>query len=270
MTKREELDLFLLRADEFIASKYILADIKIVNLLKAIASSETLVAIFKNCLDDFDYFSASKKYLVKSPYLASDKGEFILPPSSRELLAFVFNLLMDLDTKTVVLGDFIDKYFFVDGSFSAGYDAFMNKMIKPFRNAVKVLMESVIEGKVQDPIEALTEQETRRAKELEMEKQNADKERELAQKSYGEKVKKVKEILLSDKSKVKESRLSESKKEDAILVIDMLANVIDSLEKDALIYAFTAYKYMASCHKVIFFNGIKKMSKLVMGIVDEL
>ena len=173
MTKREELDLFLLRADEFIDSKYILADIKIVNLLKAIASSDTLIAIFKNCLTDFDYHQATKKYLVKSPYLADNKGEFVLPPSSRELLAFVFNVLMDLDTKAILLGEFIDKYFFVDGSFSAGYDAFINKMIKPFKNSVKILMESVIDGRVQDPVEALTEEENRKAQELALEKQNA-------------------------------------------------------------------------------------------------
>ena len=66
MTKKEELELFLERADEFINSKYILADVKIINLLKSIAQSETLLAIFKNCLTDFDYQQAKKKYLVKS------------------------------------------------------------------------------------------------------------------------------------------------------------------------------------------------------------
>ena len=52
MNKREELDLFLLRADELIDSKYILASKKIENLLKSIANSETLLSIFKNCLKD--------------------------------------------------------------------------------------------------------------------------------------------------------------------------------------------------------------------------
>ena len=55
MNKREELDLFLLRADEFIDSKYILADVKIVALLKSIAVSDSMVAILKSCLKDFDY-----------------------------------------------------------------------------------------------------------------------------------------------------------------------------------------------------------------------
>lgn len=39
MTKREELDVFVERAEELIRSKYILADIKIVGILKAIAAS---------------------------------------------------------------------------------------------------------------------------------------------------------------------------------------------------------------------------------------
>ena len=66
LTIREELDIFVERADELIDSKYILADIKIVNLLKAIASSDTLIALFKNCLSDFDYSLAQKKYFQSS------------------------------------------------------------------------------------------------------------------------------------------------------------------------------------------------------------
>ena len=165
MSKREELDLFLTRADEFIESKYILADVKIINLLKSIAGSDTLIAIFKNCLDGFDYEKATKTYLVANKYLSGDKGEFVLPSTSRELLAFIFNLLVDIDAKRIDFSGFIKRYFYEDGSFSAGYSAFINAMIKPFKNSVKMLMESVIEGKLQDPVEALTEEENRKREE---------------------------------------------------------------------------------------------------------
>ena len=165
MDKTEELNTFLARADELIESKYIVADIKIVNLLKSIASSETLLAIFKNCLTDFDFEDAKKKYLVKSEYLSSEKGEFILPDSSREILAFIFCVLMAIDAKEIELSDFIKKYFYEDGSYSAGFATFVNAMIKPFRNTVKSITESVIEGKIQDPIEALSEEEERRKRE---------------------------------------------------------------------------------------------------------
>ena len=192
MTIREELDAFVERSDELIDSKYILADIKIVNLLKAIASSDTLLALFKNCLTDFDYVSAQKKYLVKSKYLSEDKGEFVLPPNSRELLAFIFNVLVDIDAKRIDFASFLNKYFYVDGSFSSGYDSFITAMIKPFKNTVKMLIDGVLDGKLQDPVEALVEEEERRARQKEQDEKNAVKEQELLKKSYGESIKKIK------------------------------------------------------------------------------
>lgn len=268
MTKREELQVFVERADELINSKYILADIKIVNLLKAIASSDTLIALFKNCLDGFDYNAAKKKYLIKNPYLSDEKGQFVLPPNSRELLAFVFNVLMDVDAKRINLGEFINKYFYEDGSSYAGYSSFVNTMIKPFKNSVIALMEKVIEGKLQDPVEALTEEENRKEAQRKQDEINAQKEKELSAKAYGESVKKIKQILLDDKKKIKESKTDDATKNEIILVIDMLANVIESEDKDAIEYAFVAYKYVAKAHPIIFFGRVKAIFKALKDVTD--
>lgn len=270
MEREQELNLFLEKADEVISSKYILANVKIVNLLRAIATSQSLVAIFKSCLNSFDYESAQKKYFVKNKYLPDNRGEFILPSNSKELLALIFNVLMDIDSKRLDLGELINKYFYVDGSSSAGYDNFVNAMIKPFKNSVKILMESVIEGKVQDPIEALTEEENRRAKEKEERAQQEKIERELSRKIYGENVKKIKEIMLADKTKIKASKLSEDVKEEFLLVTDMLANVVDGEDKSALTYAFIAYKYMAKAKPFFFAGRARKVGKLVKGILNEI
>ncbi len=268
MTKREELDLFLERADELIDSKYILAEIKIANLLKSIATSETLLALFRNCLTDFDYQTSKKKYLVKSQYLSADKGEFIIPPSSRELLAFVFCTLAEIDGKQIILSDFINKYFFDDGSFSSGYELFITAMIKPFKNCVKMLMDNVIEGKLQDPVEAVMEEERKKEqKKVEDEKQ-AQKELDLNKKTYGVSVRKVKELLLEDKKKVKNSNLKVIVKEDIVLVIDMLGNVIDSEDKDAIKYAFIAYRYVAKAHPILFYGRNGKLNKLIRSILN--
>ncbi len=270
MTNREDLDFFIQKTDDLIESKYILADIKIVGVLKAIASSDTLIALFKNCLTDFDYEQAKKNYLVKNRYLGGDKGEFLLPPNSRELLAFIFNILMDIDAKNIELGEFINKYFFVDGSFSSGYDAFINAMIKPFRNSVKMLMESVIAGSLQDPVEALVEEETRRKKLQEEDELNAKKEKELLEKAYGLSVKTIKELLLEDKQKIKGSKLKNDVKLEITLIVDMLANVIESEDKDAINYAFVAYKYVAKAYKLLFMGRVKKISKLIKDITNGL
>ena len=268
MTTREELDLFVERADDLIDSKYILADVKIVNLLKAVACSDVLLAIFKNCLSDFDFHLAKKKYLVKNAFQGGDKGEFILPPNSRELLAFIFSVLVEIDNKNIQLGEFINKYFYVDGSYSSGYSAFVNAMIKPFRNSVKLLMESVIEGSIQDPIEALVEKETQKQKELKELEEKEKREKELLKKSYGASVKAVKEQLLEQKLKIKASKLKTEKIEEIILLIDMLANVIESEDKDAINYAFISYKFMARAYKRFFFFKARKITKLIKDVLN--
>ncbi len=268
MTKYEELTAFLERAEELIDSKYIIADVKIANLLKTIALSNTLLALFKNCLTDFDYLGAQKKYLVKSQFLSADKGEFVLPPNSRELLAFIFATLIDIDAKRINMSEFITKYFYVDGSFASGYDAFITGMIKPFKNTVKMLMESVIDGKLQDPVEALNEEEKKREKERAEKEERDAKEKELLEKTYGVSVKAIKELLVEDKQKVRNGNLKD--KNDVLLVIDMLANVIESEDKDAIEYAFVSYRYLAIAHRLTFWGRVKKISKYLKDIVNAI
>lgn len=270
MDKKEELELFLVRADELIESKYIVADIKIVNLLKTIASSETLLAVFKNCLVDFDFEEAKKKYLVKSEYLSSEKGEFVLPDSSRELLAFIFCVLVAIDAKEIDFSEFIKKFFYEDGSFSTGYSTFINAMIKPFKNTVKAVMESVLGGTIQDPIDALTEEEERARLEKERKEREERLEKETSLKAYGESLIALRKILLEDKLKIKESKLKQETADELTLVIDMLANVIESNDKDAVNYAFIAYKYVAKSHKILFFGRVKKVNKLIKDVINGL
>ena len=53
LTKNAELNAFIKSAEDLFESKYILADVKIVALLKSIAVSNSMVAILKSCLKDF-------------------------------------------------------------------------------------------------------------------------------------------------------------------------------------------------------------------------
>lgn len=268
--KRTELEVFLKASDELIASKYIVADVKIVGLLKSIASSETLLALFKNCLDGFNFEQAKKKYFVKSQYLPADKCEFQLPPNSRELLALVFYVLMDIDSKRISFSDFLNKYFYVDGSFVSSYDAFITGMIKPFKNSVKVLIEGVIDGKLQDPIEAFKQEEERKEKEKVQQEEDAKKQQELLAKTSGQSIKDIKELLGSDIKKVKESKLDDQTKDELLLVINMLANVLESNDKDAIEYAFIAYKYATKAHFIIFSGKLKKVSALIKDVLNAI
>ena len=88
-------------------------------------------------------------------------------------------------------------------------------------------------------------------------------------KTYGESVKKIKELLIEDKQKVRSSKLADDVKEEVLLVIDMLANVIASEDKDAIIYAFVAYKYVAKSFKFMMFGRVKKIYNLLRGVINE-
>ena len=129
-------------------------------------------------------------------------------------------------------------------------------------------MDSVIEGKLQDPVEALCELENQKAKQLADEAERLEKDKELAKKAYGENVKAIKEILLKDKQKLKVKKMAEEKCEEMLLVIDMLANAVTSDDRDAIIYAFVAYKFMTKAHKILFFGRAKKVFKLLKGVLN--
>ena len=137
-TGREQIDLFLRRCDELMQSKFIIADTKIGELLQAIAASDLLYAFFRDITKDFDYPAAKDKYMNYAPYGKTQK-KLLFPQDPAEKLAFIFCLLMEFDNKTMDLSRFLQEYFYEDGSFYESFYAFCNQVVKPFKNAVKVM-----------------------------------------------------------------------------------------------------------------------------------
>ena len=206
---------------------------------------------------------------MQSKY-SSDKGEFICPENIGELISLVFGILVDIDAKRLDFSLLLDKYFYVNGSLFESYNAFLEQMIKPFSAAVKSVMEKVIDGAVEDPIDAVVREEERKNQEREQEKERQLKEKELSLKSYGDSIKALKELLLADKTKIKESKLKDDEKYDMTLITDTLANVIESEDKDAIDYAYAAYKFMIKAHPLMFLGRAKNTEKLVKVITDAI
>ena len=50
----------------------------------------------------------------------------------------------------------------------------------------------------------------------------------------------------------------------------MLANVIESNDKDAVVYASVAYKYAAKAHTLLFFGRTGKVGKLLKDVINGL
>ena len=224
--KEKELQVFLDKADEMINSKVILADIKIVGLLRAIAASETIVAIVSMCLADFDYRKSIKDCFKNSGY--NSRGEFIPPQNTKESIALTFNILMELDNKTIDLNEFIQEYFYESGSYFESYKLFIDRMIKPFRADIKLLMEGVMNGKFADPAatETVNKEETKPGP-YNVAMDLVNKARESAEK-------------LS---------ISEEEKEELLMIIDTFLESIGSGDIDAIHYTFISYKYAARLYK---------------------
>ncbi|MBE5756773.1 MAG: hypothetical protein E7342_03120 [Clostridiales bacterium] len=244
MKQTEELELFLNKADDLIQSKYVLADIKLINLLKVIASSETILKIIKNSLDNFDYQREKAKILRPSSFMGEDKGEVFLPEDLKTVIAFVFNLLMEIDNKTIDLSSFIQKYFFESGSYYESYSAFMTKMVLPFKMSIKFIMEGIISGKLETPFEE--------------KKESFETEKETEFSNYKEE---IKFLLEKDLIKLEEKRLGKIDKEEVKTVVEAFMASLE-LDIEGIKYAYYAYKYTSLYYDKLGFN-YKKITKIL-------
>lgn len=269
LERKQELDIFLMRCEEFIESKYILANVKIVNLLKAIASSETLIAIFKSCLIGFDEEDVKRKCFKPSTYVEG-KNDYVSPDKAKDLLAFVFTTLMDVDSGKIDFNAFLNENFYENGSFYESYESFIKKVIVPFKFTVKSLMEDVISGAVADPEEEIlksvltSEEEKKVIPEVTeaVELLNAD----LAKLKV--KLAAITENPQGDGEYTELEALKKEKYEDAIFVTETFISVLPSDDKAAIRYAYIAYKYTVKSVLPIF-NSVKKIEKLKNAFMNK-
>ena len=128
---------FFSACDDLMTSKHILADKKIGELLRAVAVNDDLMGLFQAVTKDFDYRAAKHAYLRAPEDSHTARGEVYLPADEAELLAFVFCLLAEFDSGTLRFNDFLLRYFYEDGSYTASYALFLERMIRPFRDILR-------------------------------------------------------------------------------------------------------------------------------------
>ncbi|MCL2234544.1 MAG: hypothetical protein FWC11_02625 [Firmicutes bacterium] len=114
--------------DNLILSKYILADKRISDLLKVVASSKKLYSLIKGVLKGFDFVEEYKLATIR-------RGQFFLPKSRKKLISFVFCLLYYIDTNAIELSDFL-KDNFSSSNVNLEFSNFTSQVILPFRHAV--------------------------------------------------------------------------------------------------------------------------------------
>ena len=112
--------------NEMINGKFILADVKISNILKSIAQSKELYNFLAECLLGFDF----DKEFDKS---CTNVSGFRMPDEPYKRIALVFVFLVNVDSKKIIFYDFINKYFRTDVA-GGEYAQFAKIVLTPFKN----------------------------------------------------------------------------------------------------------------------------------------
>ncbi len=133
----EQIQRFLHVCDDLVGGTYHTADTEISDALRAIAESKELTNLFGAVTAGYDFPAAKRAYLRETSDEANGRGTAYLPAARNEILAFVFCLFVEIDGGALRLNDFLLRYFYVDGSYTASYAIFADRMIRPFRDIVR-------------------------------------------------------------------------------------------------------------------------------------
>ena len=228
MTVREEIQFFNKKTDELIRAKYLLADVKIGEVLKSIASSELLYDVFSHFSEGYDYSEDKARAFQEQ----DGKGVFTMPENEGDLIAFVFFLLLEIDGKKEDLFSICKKYFPSEESNQVSYERFCASVIVPFKEIVNKTVQAVLSA-------------------------SSDGETE-GKKTENRTIDGFKAVIEGEKKK-----LSGKDKEEAEFVLDKLIDYAYSGDKDGLGLAFIALKYLTEAKKTNI-----DLDKITDGIIN--
>ena len=135
INKDNELERFFSACDEFIEGKFILADIKIAKILRAVSESGIIYNIIAESLINYDF---DKEYeLLHNDSLEHHSGILTLPNDANVVIPFVFSLLVDIDSKKINFNEFLTNEFPNVNSQKEEYGVFASRIILPFKNSIR-------------------------------------------------------------------------------------------------------------------------------------
>lgn len=132
------LDAFVQACDEMAASKFIMSDKYISQVLKTIAAFPRLYEILAYCVTNFDFALEFDSAIVST---GDGRSAVNYPTSKEKFLAFVFFMLWEIDAGRLNLTRFLQEcYMYNMPSLNDAYRAWCNDVILKFkRTAVAML-----------------------------------------------------------------------------------------------------------------------------------
>jgi len=229
LTKQESLENFSLETDDLIKCNYILADNKISEIMKTIASSKLLYELFGFVTKNFDY--DSYRSVCFSGGAEGANRSFSMPERKQDVMAFTLILLYRIDTRQEDLLKILDNYFKDGGTYIDAYKKFTEEVILPFRDstlsAAKALMrdEDAFAPEKQEKPAPKKEKNGRRSKTVSLP-----------------------EILEDKQNRISAKRFNSALKEEALFIIDSFKNAYINGDEKEIAVCWLAYKYFSECN----------------------
>ncbi len=202
--------------NEMIQGRFILSDIKISKILKAIANSEVLYNLFAEVLSDFKFKEEFEN--AKTPNKVNG-GYFAVPEQDEKIVALVFCILLEVDNQKMNLQNFVNDYFYSPEGYNISYSNFSLSVLVPFKNAVLNLL-----GCNEDGTPIKEEEEEVEPEEEEIEEEPNHKQKIL----FANLRMSLNELL----SVIVKSKISYEEKEELKIIINAL---FEAIEMESLI-----------------------------------
>lgn len=130
MEVNEQYQAFCDACDDLKDSKIILADAKVSKILRSIVSCPSLVEIVGDALVGYNFDSELSKYEGTD---LEGNSKINLPAEPYRVIAFVFSLLTEIDSRRVDLQEFVHQ-FFNEENLTESFNRFNEELIEPFKN----------------------------------------------------------------------------------------------------------------------------------------
>lgn len=126
-------------------AKFLIAEKHVSNILRSIAESTKIYNIFEQALKGYNFDAE----LHAAKTTVGGRSKLVLPQNQSKLIAFVFCLLMQIDTDKLSLREFLDEYFYHTNP-NEEFTRFATTLIVPFRDVTEYIYFNGVGGYTED------------------------------------------------------------------------------------------------------------------------
>lgn len=242
-TKEKSIGNFKNAMNALIESKYILADQKVGDVLKAIASSRLLYELFEHVTKDFDYATFKSVCFLNGE---DGRGKFSMPKKDEDVLAFVFLLLMEIDSRREDILRLLLGYFYTGDSKQLSYNSFAMQVLIPFELLTERTAYKMINPQFDEETLAANNAEGERSRAAEAEKgKEADRlraEEKPAAAGKRKGLEKLEYVLSRNEEKIAKAKAKEGIREELSFVKGAMLKYFAAYDDEGVACAFIAYR----------------------------